>query len=199
MENNNKSIVDFELPEDSSLIDAIYEILEDNGLGHPQDAREWPEEEEEEPRAIIIRDAAVIIFKKTISEEKLVEFLQKHLKISVEVAKKIIIDIKAKLIPYAKEVSTTEDESMLSTQEILLRKIKDHDLVKKSPASFVEKTKDIEVKNVEKNAENMGKEGRNIITKEKESTLAENLREIKKENLQKQESKPDDAYREPVD
>lgn len=133
---NNKARIDFEIPggESRSLLEVIYEILRDNNL--------WPPKKEDlknlnsgESYAITIRDAAVIMYKKRIPEEKIVELLQKHLKTSPETTQKIIVSIKQRILPYAREVSPNDNTT------------------KKDPLSNT--VKKVDVADVEKNAEEL--------------------------------------------
>ncbi len=177
---NNKKVIDFDLPEDKSIIDVIYDVLEKNGLGLGEDPDTWPDESEE-TQAMIIRSAAITIFQKKIPGEKLIEFLQKHLKTSKETAENIVTDIKEKLIPYAIVI---EEKKMpeLSVQEILLEKIKNNVSFKENPPLPITKVKKVEIKNVEDNAELHQRD--KIYTDEMKKIIQE---EPKKEILEKNE------------
>ena len=117
MKKNNPKI-DFALPEDTSLVDVIYDILEKNNI--KQSDEEFIDkviQRKEESRVVIIRDAAVTVFQKKISESKVVELLQKHLETSKEIAEKIVADIKEKLIPYAQIIDTNKKTDAIDIQE----------------------------------------------------------------------------------
>ncbi len=203
--NNNKRII-FDLPTDADTADVINEILKDNDLKETLDERFDKIINNEDSKLVIIRDAAIILVQKKISEEKLVEFLQKHLGISMEIARKVVTDIKEKLIPYAKIIDVKKEEELREKeektkkqkediQEALLEKIRNDMPFQKSeeklPASYLKK---IEITDVEKNAEEMEKEGMNVISKEKNKFTKKE--EVKSPQTQK--NKPD-VYREPIE
>lgn len=147
--------LEFDLPEEVSLMDIIYEILEKNNLEGTIEER-IHEFESGESRALIIRDAALVMYRKKIPEDKLAEFLAKHLRISKETAKKVILEIRERIVPYIRE------EKSLSTQEIILRKIRGASQKQniQPTTDSKEKIKTVEIKNVEENAEALKKEGR---------------------------------------
>lgn len=128
MESNNQRII-FTIPEETTILEVIFQILEDNELKESVKEAFDKSIKGEDSRFIIIRDAALTIARKMVPEEELIKLLSDHLKISQEKAKKVILNIKEKIIPYAKEVSdkTNEEENMLkSTQEIILEKIRNN-------------------------------------------------------------------------
>ena len=158
---NYKTKIDFEFPRDDlTIIDVVYEILEKHNLGYYQkDSSKWPQKGDES-YAMIIIDTVSIVLKKIISEEKIVELLEKHLKISEVKAKEVLSDIKIKIIPYAKEVSVDDHKKgigKVSAQEFILEKIKKNAPIQQASFSQPsnEKIKKIEIKSVEDNAENL--------------------------------------------
>jgi hypothetical protein len=98
---NNRSII-FLMPEGIERNDVINQILSNNGL--PESNAEYSEKRNRglEPRFLIIRDAAIAMAQHPIPDEKVVALLQDHLKTSPEVARRIVEELKTKLIPYAK-------------------------------------------------------------------------------------------------
>ena len=161
--------ITFLLPDNITIVDIIDKILKNNGLEESLTDFIDKVTQKKEPRKMIIRDAALTITEKKFPEEKLVELLQTHLETSKEVAENIIKEIKEKLIPYAKEISMdeekiTETPLTLSTQEIILEKIRVNNPNQQAEPSTqpapLEIVKEVEIKNVEENAkkiENVGK------------------------------------------
>src|SRR5260221_1352002 len=92
----------FELPEETTIVEVIENILESNNIKEDDDEYFDKVIRDEETRNIIIRDAAITIFEKKISDKKVVDLLAAHLGISKETAEKIVVEIKEKLIPFAK-------------------------------------------------------------------------------------------------
>ncbi len=113
----NKKTV-FVVPEETSLIDIISEILKNNNL--EESAKEFNDKDDQdiEPRAFIILDAAFTIAEKKIPDGKLAEFLANHLGISVEIAIKIVQEIHRKIIPFAK-IDNTEEEANIEREQSL--------------------------------------------------------------------------------
>lgn len=197
MEKNNKKII-FDLPGETVLVDVFDEILKNNGLEETTDDFLKSIENNQEPRVLILIDSAKVIFQKKISEEKTVELLQKHLKTSKEVAEKIVTNIKQKIIPYAKEVSTGEYEKeqranlKLSSQEIILKKIKENTPIEQYDSLSEEKVKIVEIKDVDKNARNMKKFTRGTDIVAPKTSVVEDLGDQLK-------NKKHDVYREPIE
>jgi hypothetical protein len=162
--------IDFELPNDISVLGVIYDILKRNNIQESDE--EWLQrhKNKKESKALIIRDSALVLFKKQISEDKLAEILAQHLGTTKEISKNIISDIKQKLIPYARIFEPEKETSKLSTQKVILEKIKGNASVQKIPVS--PEVKNIQIKNVEKNAEKLKKE-RGQTTQS--GTIGENL------------------------
>lgn len=160
MPNNikNKKII-FTLPENITLVETIEEILQKNGF---QESNEDFDAliDDSESHAMIIKDAALIIYQKKIPESKLAGLLEKHLGTSKETTENIIQNIKQKLVPFAKEISTDEEKTGLSTQEIILDKIRGGTKTRGAPHSSAEKVKGAEIKDVEENAEKLKKAGK---------------------------------------
>lgn len=193
MQKNNQRII-FIFPGDIILTEVIFDILKNNGLEESPTEAYNKSTHDKDSRLIIVRDATLIIAQKKIPEDKLVELLSKHLETSAKTAQKIISDIKEKLIPFAKIITTTKE------QEELLQKLKTEDrnvfkpeIKENEPPMPYLKTAPII--NVEKNAENMQKEGKNIITEEK-SKLSKKTEENKEPPIKN--TKPD-TYREPIE
>jgi len=183
MEKNNQEI-EFEMPGDVSVVVAINDILRKNGIKkNAINWLDWAEgKEDKESQVVIVRDTALIMAQKRIPEEKLAEFLQKHLETSKETAEKIIQDIKLKIVPFAKIVDLEKERELLPPG-----------------------VKKIEVANVEENAKKMQKEKK--FTEEnkskiiEESSLAEAEYDKEKLKINKftTEKKGPDTYREPVE
>ena len=173
--NKNKRII-FDLPEEITTGDVIYAILKDNGL--EESKKEYLEKsvKGKETRLAIIRDAALTMVQKKIPDKKLAELLAKHLETSEKTTENLIADIKQKLIPYAKEILVPEEEERvipkLSTQEVILEKIRSNTPPEQTPTLPTEKVKNIDIKNVEENAEKL-KKGR--ATKRKENIVEQEL------------------------
>jgi len=166
----------FNLPYDITTIEVISEILKNNGL--EESSKEYFDKSIKgiEPRKKVIKGAVVVLFEKKIPEEKLAEFLAKHLECPKETAKKIIADIKEKLIPYAKIIEIKSEEEIAkereerrkkereagpSVEELLIEKIKGEipeDKVEENPQTSAETIKKVEIEDVEENAEKLKKQ-----------------------------------------
>lgn len=103
MQQETKRII-FDLPEDASFIETINAILANNGLAESDAEFLRKDKIGQEPRFIIVRDATIALFEKKLSEKKLTELLAKHLQTSKEVAEKIMLAVKEKLLPYMKKI-----------------------------------------------------------------------------------------------
>ena len=203
---NPKRII-FTLPEETTLTKTIFGILKNNGLEETLDEYFNKSIKGGESRLIIIRDAALVLAQKKVSEEKLAELLARHLEVSIEVTKKIVDEINQKLIPYAKEVKddteqTGATENNTSTQKIILEKIQKNLLEKKLQQKPKEEPLPPGVKkpgntNVEQNAKLMEKKSIPIVDQD----LVENKGEKKVITVieKKEEPNPLDTYREPVE
>lgn len=193
MEKNNNQRIIFNLPEEITLVRVIDEILKNNGLEESNKEFFNKSIKGKEPRAIIIRDAAITIVEKRVSEKKIIELLAKHIETSQETAQKITEDIKQKLVPHAKIVPMGEQKipSKISTQEIILEKIRRKMSEEKPPEKSQQGetppgAKKIEVKDVDKNAEKLKQEREEI---DKPGTVGEGL----------QHKGQTDRYREPIE
>jgi hypothetical protein len=116
----------FALPEEKSLSEEIMKILENNGLKESPSDFFKKDSQEKEPYAIIIRDAALSLVKKIVPEKTLLDFLHKHLKISLKIGEKVLEEIKEKLIPYIKILTPQEIEAKTQKENLeneLLKKI----------------------------------------------------------------------------
>lgn len=166
MPNTNLKVI-FDLPEDISTISIIDEILRDNGLA--ENAKEFLEKDDngEEPRLIIVWDSTIVMAQKRIPEEKIIELLAKHLKTSQETARKIVSDIKEKLIPFAK----IENQGG-NFQEELLNKIRGNAPViepeKKLPVPNIKKRSIIDV---DKNAEKIKLDRKPIVSNQQKPVI----------------------------
>ncbi|OGZ63722.1 MAG: hypothetical protein A3A98_00315 [Candidatus Staskawiczbacteria bacterium RIFCSPLOWO2_01_FULL_40_39] len=160
---NNQRIV-FNLPEDTTIVEVIDEILKNNGLEENNKEFINKLKQEKEPKFSVAKDAAITLAQKKIPEKKLIELLAKHLETSKENAEKIVRDIKQKLIPYAKKVPTEEP---LKKKEIIQAESQ------KSPLPY---SKKIETANVEENAEKLQK-ARTVIQQKEESKGPDSYRE----------------------
>ncbi len=199
------------------------DILKNNGLEESDEEFFNKLEQDKEPKEIITRDAVTTIARKVIPEKKLVELLQKHLEVSQETAERIIYTIKSRLLPllyvypdeyfndplFREEVSKKvfgheekfkeADESEIKKQtDELIKKIETERNIHKpnigNRDSLLPHIKTAPILNVEKNAENMEKEGRNFMTQQKNKSVKKTETY---EEPQPQNSKPD-AYREPT-
>lgn len=190
MKNSGNKEIDFELPGDKSVIDTIYDIIKDNGLVEsPEKLLDRYRSKKESP-ALIIRDAALIIFQKKIPDEKLAEILAKHLETSKEIAVRVVGDIKEKLVPYIKIVDSTKDKEA-SVQEILIEKIKrgipeDQSSQQEISMPSPEPVKKVQIESVEENAEKLKKQREEIV---RPGTIGEEL----------QKKGQTDKYREPIE
>lgn len=189
--NKNKKII-FDLPENVTLAKIIITILKNNGL--EENNRDYLKKsiEGKETCLIIVRDAVLAMAQNKAPEERLTEILSNHLETSKETAKKIILDIKEQLIPYAKIINMDEvgsiKEEEKSFQERLLDKIRSgQKSIKENegeqPESYLKKPS---VADVEKNAEKMKNEKEPIPPINKTPQVAS------------QTSKPD-PYKEPIE
>ncbi len=116
-ENNLKSII-FDLPEDVSLTEIIFSILKNNGLQESEREAFEKSMREEESQLIILRDAAITIAQRKIPEDKLVEFLAKHLGTTTQTAANIVKEINNKIIPYAKLINRSEENEKEFTEKL---------------------------------------------------------------------------------
>lgn len=136
----------FDLMGETTVPDIIDEVLSMNGL------KESPKEffnksiKGIEPRKVIIRDTALALVEKKVPEKKLVELLAKHLETSHQIAEKIILEIKEKLIPYARIIDIEKEEKREEVKSIP---------VPKPPLPYAKK---IEIKDVEDNAKKIKKD-----------------------------------------
>jgi len=198
MEKNNQRIV-FILPGDAIITEMIFSILKSNGLEESPTEAYNKSTHGKDSRLTILRDAALTIVQKKVSEEKLVELLQKHLETSKENAEKIIQDIKEKLIPYAKTTSgenNNVENQKEKYREDLLKKIQANKNIlspqeEKTPLPYYKK---LAIEDVEENAESMRKEGKNIMTEEKDK-----LNKKIENNKQPPQNTTSDTYREPIE
>ena len=201
---NKKKKIIFDVPGDTDTTEIIDEIMKKNGLKENLEEYFNKLTNNEEPKLIIIRDSAMVLAQKRVPEQKLIELLKEHLEITQDIAEKIISDIKEKLIPYVKIIDVEEEkkEEIKKTeypkedfQEQLLDKIRGGVPISKpeiKPKAPMPYDKKPQIKSVEKNAENMNKEGQNTTTKEKNKLPEENKTPLPQEGKS-------DTYREPIE
>jgi len=108
MENKKTTFI---LPDEITIIDVISEILINNNLESSSSDILNKLRREKISKFIIIRDAALSFAGKKITEKDLLLSLQKQLDISEDSAKKIVNDIKQKLMPFAKIINFDVEES----------------------------------------------------------------------------------------
>ena len=190
-ESLNAKII-FELPETTIIEKIINEILKDNNLEESSDEASRKSTQGGESRAIILKDNISVVLQKKIPDEKLVEFLVKHLEISEEVAMKIIRAIHEKIITFAKITNANEENSVYDKEkykEALLNKIRGNKSTAgaNKEASAMPYKKNPSITDVEDNAEAMQKENKLIIPNSE-----------KLAPQQKQEKQPD-PYKEAIE
>lgn len=145
-----KQIV-FQLPENTYLFEMIDEILKKNNL--EQTPKDFFSPSNAESRSHIIKDSAIILYQKKVPEDKLADFLEKHLKTSKENVKKVIIDIKEKLVPYIKVIDVIEEKEEEKREF-------QKPLPPPQPEVLPPGVKKVDIKDVEENAEQLKREGR---------------------------------------
>ena len=178
MPSNQKIIFDF--PEDISIVDITDQIL--GGNGFKESSEEFFDKNTKgiEPLALIIRDAALALFEKKIPKDKLAGILAKHMKISGEVAEKIVEDINIKLVPFAKIIDLTaktaekqapeimseqaKKEAFARAKEDLLKKIGGQKSIPVQEKVEMPYKKAPDITNVEKNAKQIEQERKSIIS-----------------------------------
>jgi len=133
----------------------------------------------QESRESIARDAVVVMAKKLIPQEKLIEILQKHLQIPKESAGGIIINIKNKLLPLLLVFPDEKFNDPIFREEISKKIFGEEEPTTEMPPLPI--VKKVEIKDVEKNAVELEK-------KKESKTAAETIGESLK-NMQ-------DKYRE---
>jgi hypothetical protein len=195
----------------------ILDILKNNGLEESDEDYYNKSVNGKEPRFDIVKDTAVTIAQKKISEKKLVELLQKHLETSQSTAQKIVADIKEKLLPLLKiypeekfsdpvfrekvseEIFGHEEESgpeiKKRTDELLQRIRPNQNISTQNQEELSSYDKKVEIKNVEENAKNMQQKG---IQRPKETQGSEEQKKVKTVIPPDQKKGPDD-YRETID
>ncbi len=167
------------------------DILKNNGIkGTDEEFFDGSNEDEETPTTII-RDATIAIVKKLIPEKNLIELLGQHLGVSMEDTEKIVQDIKERLLPLLK-VYSDEAFSNPTFREKISKEIFGDGSLKPKAEPFPPYYKKIDIEDVEKNAEKMRKEGKNIMTEEKSKFP-------KKAGGKTIEDSGPDTYREPIE
>src|SRR6185295_11611087 len=112
---NNKIIFTFP-DEKTSVVEIILRILKDNKLEENDEEYVDKVTKGIETRLIIIRDTIRVLVEKKIPERKIAELLTEHLQTSPEIAGKIIVEIKEKLVPFARIASETPKETLDETE-----------------------------------------------------------------------------------
>jgi len=170
--NQNQKIIFTEDP-----IDIILDILKKNGLEETIKDINNKIKKGETSRFSVISRAAKDIASGQIMDKNFFTLIGKQLATSEESAKKIIEDIKTKLVPLTTKIIVGENK--IPAEE--------------SPSSFIKKAPDI---SVEENAEKMKKVPKKIKKTETEG-VDEIPKEIKPPAMPK--SSGPDAYREPIE
>lgn len=147
MINQNNQNINFDLPEETDLIDVIYEILSKNNIKDSPEKWAKRENNHKESQAVIIKNAAVVLFKKIAPDEKVVELLQKHLDIPQETAKNILTDIKLKLIPYAKTDTIKQPLVPTGVKSTEIKSVEENAKINQENKKFTEENKNIILKN----------------------------------------------------
>jgi hypothetical protein len=120
MENDNQKII-FELPENTNAGEIIFEILENNGLEYSSN----DDLSKSLEKIVIINAAAKDIFERKISEDDTLSLFTRKLKISEPEAKKLLKELKEKLLPFAKKITIanrSQAETILSEKLITPKK-----------------------------------------------------------------------------
>lgn len=197
----NKKI-NFILPENTTMAEIIDEILRNNGIKESDEEFFNKSIQNKDSKFSIINDAIMTVAQKKVPEKNLAELLQKHLETSMETAEKIVQNIKEKTLPYIKITSAkklgVEDQKEKYRKE-LLKKINANQQApfvvvveeENPPLPYYKK---IEIADVEKNAESMKEEGKNIMTEEKNK-----FTKRVEENKEPPQNATPDTYREPVE
>ncbi len=216
---------------DQNAESVFSDILKNNGFEESDEDFFNELDKDVESKAKIIRDATITIANGLIPEKNLIELLQKHLKAPEYTIKKIVEDIKNKLLPllliypdekfndkvFREEISKKvfgiedgkseiESETKELIEKIMTNKnnpistinkkpseIQDYNGIKKNDSELAH-LKITPITNVEKNAENMEKEGKNITTQEKNKFSKKN----EDSKTPEEETKPD-PYKEPIE
>ena len=114
---NNQNINNLtEGTEGLDQIDTAVEILKNNGLEETIEEAYSKEEKEEKSRIAIINDVAkkIASLELETSGRDAVSILQKELKISEELSKNLLQDIKEKLVPLTEKIVTREAKEKIT-------------------------------------------------------------------------------------
>lgn len=133
---------------------------------------------------MIARMATVIMARKTVSEEKVSELLQKHLNLPQESIRKIMDDIKNRLLPLLLVYPEENFQNPIFRNEISKKVFGQEKQLTDSQAINAQ-VKKIEVPDVEKNAQELQKKRTGKIQK---NTIGEQIK-----------NKGQDRYREPIE
>jgi len=131
---NNKIIFTFP-DEETSVVEIILRILKDNKLEENDEEYVDKVTKGIETRLIIIRDTIRVLVEKKIPERKIAELLTEHLQTSPEIAGKIIVEIKEKLVPFARIASETPKETLDETETQPITKLAPTPVISKNLAS----------------------------------------------------------------
>lgn len=150
---NSQKII-FDLPEETDLVDVIYDILEKNNIKDTPDQWAMRAKRNEESQAVIMKNATVVLFKKIVPDEKIIDLLQKYLTISPEKAKSILQDLKNQLLPYAKFSLPEKPNLGVGVKPIEIKNVAQNAKANEGEKKFTQENKDIilqtqEVKKIE--------------------------------------------------
>ncbi len=177
----------------------ISDILKNNGLDESEEEFFSKLEQGEDSKTIIVRNATETIVKKIIPEKKLIELLQKHLKVSTDTAEKIVQEVKSRLLPLLLIYPDEKFDDPVFREEVSKKIFGPEE--KEAPPPFIKK---IEIKNVEENAKIIQRDKK--FTRQDENVKPEgnsptNTEQVKKIDNDKiiTEKKSSDSYREPIE
>lgn len=114
-------------------------------------------ESDGESREMILRDTVEVMARQMISEKKLAGFLAKYLGISEEIAEKIIIDFKTRLMPLVLIYPDEKFDDPAFSEEVSKKVFEDRVKWVSPPPPIIKK---VEIVNVEENAEKIKERGR---------------------------------------
>ncbi len=177
----------FELPENTSIGEIISDILKkSSAVAFSFYDSSYDDFSILLEKITVINTVAKDLFAKKITEENAVALLKKNLKVIEPISKKILENIKEKLLPFAKKFTVpeklvAENVPAVNTEENLL--------------SFMKQMPKI---NVEKNEKKMQKIRKEVKT---EKPVAEKLGKLPQKTVPPERTKPSgpDSYREPVE
>lgn len=113
-------------------------------------------EDREESRRSIVKDAITVMVKRIIPEEKLVEFLEKHLNLPKESTQKMVADLKNNLLPILLVYPEEKFNDSFFREEVSKKVFKEVQEIT-PPTEIIKK---IGIKDVEENAERLERGGK---------------------------------------